>query len=286
MLMNTLEQLKESKEKKSSQTPEVEKKVDSSLVKQETKTDETVLNKDVTSTEQQEEEQAKKDTQEMFQEQKLKDLKSIEDVQKATENYGKIMDKYGVDTVLWWLPGGDMVSGAFSTFFFIYQWGKLPKGKNLPWIDRVKIFWLQAVDSFGKPVGKIASAVYLAAQWAVLGMALGPIGAVVGWVAWWVGWYLVWNFLFDYFFKANKWSAKIFNKHCETLKLEAQKQGMTAEEIAALEAEQAKLRDRFSKEKSTFQKTKEHVSWMYNKGKTNYTSYKDKQKEKKEKDAA
>lgn len=271
-MTTTIEKNQENKEV--AQTPDVEKKVDTSLVKQESKTDETVLNKDVTTKEQNEEEQAKKDTQEMFEEQKLKDLKSIEDVQKATDKYGTIMDKYGVDTVAWWLPGGDMVSWAFSTFFFIYQWGKLPKGKNLPWIDRVKIFGLQAVDTFGKPVGKVVSAVYLAAQWAILGMALGPIGAVVWWVAWWVGWYLVWSVLFDYFFKANKRSAQIFNKHCETLKLEAQKQGMTAEEIAKLEADQATLRDRFSKQKTVVQKTTDHVSGMYKEGKNNYSNYK------------
>jgi hypothetical protein len=242
-MTTSTEKLKETKENKK-QSPDVTKKVDTSLTTQETKVDETVLNKDVVTD--QEKEKDKADLSAMFEEKKLKNLKTIEDVQHATDQYGKIMDRYGVDTVLWWLPGGDYVSGVFSTFFFIYQWGKLPKGKNLPWIDRVKIFWLQAVDTFGKPAGKIASAAYLAAQWVILWMAMGPIGAVVWWVAWWVWWYFVWWVLFDYFFKANKRSAQIFNKHCEKLKEEAQNQGMTQEDIAALQKDQEKLKNHFS----------------------------------------
>lgn len=277
--MSTTENLKETKENKK-QSPNVTKKVDTSLTTQETKVDTNVLNKDVVIN--QEQEKDKEDLSAMFEEQKLKDLKTIEDVQKATDKYGTIMDKYGVDTVVWWLPGGDMVSWAFSTFFFIYQWGKLPKGKNLPWIDRVKIFGLQAVDAFGKPVGKVFSSVYLAAQWVILGMALGPIGAVVGWVAGWIGWYVIGWVLFDYFFKANKWSAQIFNKHCETLKLEAQKQGMTSEEITKLEADQAKLRDHFSKQKTVVQKATDNVSGMYKKGKNNYSNYKKNKEDKKD----
>jgi len=41
---------------------------------------------------------------------KLEDQKDIEEIQKTTEKYGKIMDNFGIDTVLGWLPGGDTVS--------------------------------------------------------------------------------------------------------------------------------------------------------------------------------
>lgn len=186
-------------------------------------------------------EKDKAEIKKLTEENNLKKLKSLDDVESATNRYWEIMDTYGVDTVLWWLPGWDVASWVFSTFFLLYQAGKLPEWNKMSFIDKLKIFGLQVVDSFGKPVWKIWWSVYLAAQWAMLWLVLWPIGAVVGWVVWWVGWYLFWWVLFDYFFKANKWSSNIFKQHCDKVKKEALSQGMPWDEVSKLDKDQSKV---------------------------------------------
>jgi hypothetical protein len=51
--------------------------------------------------------------------------------------------------------------------------------------------------------------------------------------------------LFDYFFKANKWSAGIFKKHCDKLKKEAQDRNNTAL-VQELTASATKIEQKFS----------------------------------------
>lgn len=262
------------------QTPDDEKTVDGKLTTTETKIDSENLKKDVVPpVEEKNVEQEKKDKEEMenlLKEDNVKSLKTVEDVQKATDKYWKIMDTYWVDTVAWWVPWWDVASGIFSTLFFIYQWSKLPEWKNLPWYKRAEIFGLQLVDSVGKPVWKTLSAVYLAAQWAILWLALWPIWAAVWWIWWWIWWYLLWWTLFDYFFKANKRSADIFNKHCEKIKFEAKKQWMKPEEIAKFEKDHSTLRNLFDKTKKWVDQVKKWVDKtkdMYNKWKKNYQKY-------------
>lgn len=158
------------------------------------------------------------------------DFKTVEDVEKATERYGKIMDKWWLDTVLWWIPGGDMASWIFSTLFFLYQWQKLPDGKKLPMKDVLKIFGLQVVDKVGTGAAKVVWAWGWAVAGGLIGTFLIPIpvvGTATGAALWWVWWYTWGGTLFDYFFKANKWSASIFKKHCDKLKKEAQDRNNT-----------------------------------------------------------
>lgn len=158
------------------------------------------------------------------------DFKTLEDVEKATERYGSIMDKWWLDTVLWWIPGGDMASGIFSTLFFLYQWQKLPDGKKLPLKDVFKIFGLQVVDKVGTGAAKVVWAGWWAVAGGIIGTFLIPIplvGTATGAAVWGIGWYKGGGTLFDYFFKANKWSANIFKKHCDKLKKEAQDRNNT-----------------------------------------------------------
>lgn len=203
-----------------------------------------------------EKEQAKQEIQNMFSESslknmKLEDQKDIEEIQKTTEKYGKIMDNFGVDTVLGWLPGGDMATWAFSTMFFIHQAGKLPKWKELPWYDKAKIFWLQLVDSFGKPIWKAGAAAALWAWWATLWTWAVPIlWTIVWWAVWAAAWYAIWWTLFDHFFKANKRSAKVFNNHCKKILEEAKNQWIDQFNYKKMETEQSKLASWFGGNKA------------------------------------
>jgi len=194
-----------------------------------------------------EKEQAKQEIQNIFSESslknmKLEDQKDIEEIQKTTEKYGKIMDNFGIDTVLGWLPGGDTVSWAFSAMFFIHQAGKLPKWKELPWYDKAKIFWLQLVDSFGKPLWKAGAATALGFWWATLWTWAVPVlWTIVWWAVWAAAWYAIWWTLFDHFFKANKRSAKVFNNHCKKILEEAKNQWIDQFNYKKMETEQSKL---------------------------------------------
>lgn len=199
--------------------------------------------------------QAKQEIQNMFSESsiknlKLEDQKDVEKIQKMTERYWKIMDGFGVDTVLWWLPGWDIATGAFNSMFFIHQAGKLPKGKWLAWYDKAKIFWLQFVDSFGKPLWKAGAAAALGAWWAALGTWALPIFWTIIWgAAWWLAWYAVWWTLFDHFFKANKRSAKIFDKHCKKILEEAKNQWVDQFNYKKIENDQSKISSFFGGKK-------------------------------------
>jgi len=176
------------------------------------------------------------------------DFKTIGDVEKATETYAKIMDKWGVDIVLWWIPGGDMASWIFSTLFFLYQGQKLPDGKKLPLKDVFKIFGLQVVDKVWTGAAKVVWAGWGAVAWGLIGTFLIPIplvGTAAGAALWWVGWYKWGGTLFDYFFKANKWSADIFKKHCDKLKKAAQDRNNTAL-YQELTASELKIQEKFS----------------------------------------
>jgi hypothetical protein len=188
------------------------------------------------------------------------DFKTVEDVEKATEKYSKIMDTWWLDTVLGWIPGGDMASWIFSTLFFLYQWQKLPDGKKLPLKDVFKIFGLQIVDKVGTGAAKVVWAWGWAVAGGLIGTFLIPIpivGTAAGAALWWVWWYKGGGTLFDYFFKANKWSASIFKKHCDKLKKEAQDRNNTAL-VQELTASSAKIEQKFSvpsgKEVATEQK--------------------------------
>ncbi len=203
-----------------------------------------------------EREQAKQEIQHMFSESslktmKLEDQKDVEEIQKTTEKYGKIMDNFWIDTVLGWLPGWDMASWAFSTMFFLHQAGKLPKWKELPRYDKAKILWLQLVDSFGKPIWRAGAAVALWAWWATLWTGAMPLVWTIVWGAvWGAVWYAVWWTLFDHFFKANKWSAKVFENHCQKIREEAQKQGADQFTTKRIEQEQHKVSSWFDENKA------------------------------------
>lgn len=184
------------------------------------------------------------------------DFKTLEDVEKATERYGKIMDTWWLDTVLWWIPGADMASWIFSTLFFLYQWQKLPDGKKLPLKDVFKIFGLQVVDQVGTGAAKVVWAWWWAVAWWIIGTFLIPIpvvGTAAGAAVWGIGWYKGWGTLFDYFFKANKWSASIFKKHCDKLKKEAQDRNNTAL-YNQLTQDAGKIEQKFSWDQQVSQK--------------------------------
>ncbi len=203
-----------------------------------------------------EKEQAKQEIQHMFSESslknmKLEDQKDVEEIQKTTEKYGKIMDSFWIDTVLWWLPSGDIATWAFSTLFFIHQAGKLPKGKELPRYDKVKILWLQLVDSFGKPIWRAGAAALLWFWWAALWTwAMPVVWTIVWWAVWAAAWYAVWWSLFDNFFKANKRSAKVFENHCKKLLDEAKNQWVDQFSYKRMESEQSKIASWFGGNKA------------------------------------
>jgi len=172
-------------------------------------------------------------------------FKTVEDIEKATERYGDIMDKWGLDVVLgwfWW----ETASGIFSTLFFLYQWQKLPDGKKLPMIDVLKVFGLQLVDVAGTATAKVVWTWWWAVAGGIIGTLLIPMaGTVAGALVWWALWYTGGSSLFDYFFKANKWSADIFKKHCDNLRNQAQARNNTAL-VEELTVSAAKIEDKFS----------------------------------------
>jgi len=174
------------------------------------------------------------------------DFKTVEDIEKATEKYGNIMDKWGVDVVLGWIPWWEVTSGIFSMLFFLHQWQKLPDGKKLPMIDVLKVFGLQLVDTVGTGAAKVMWAWVWAIGGGLIWTLFMPIvGTAVGAVVLGGLWYTWWSSLFDYFFKSNKWSANIFKKHCDTLKKEAQDRNNTAL-VQELTASSAKIEQKFS----------------------------------------
>lgn len=176
------------------------------------------------------------------------DFKTVEDIEKATERYGSIMDKWWVDVVLWWIPGGETASGIFSMLFFLYQWQKLPDGKKLPMIDVLKVFGLQFVDVAGTATAKVVWTWGWAVAGGIIGTILIPIpvvGTATGAAIWWALWYTWGSSLFDYFFKANKWSANVFKKHCNKLKKEAQDRNNTLL-VQELTNNSAKIEQKFS----------------------------------------
>ena len=105
--------------------------------------------------------------------------------------FGKIMDDYGVDVIFSLIPALWDVGVSLISSLYLLYEGRKI---GLPLKDTLKVLWYQGADIL---VGIIP--------------ALGDVA--------------------DYFFKANKWSAQIFEKHFEKLKKEALKKGVSQSEI-------------------------------------------------------
>lgn len=137
----------------------------------------------------------------------LKKLVKAKSTQERTELFGKMMDTFGVDTVVSLVPAlGDTWSSIASSLYLLYEGKKIGLSR---W-DSLKILWYQTTDVL---------------VWAI------PV---------------LWD-IADYFFKANKRSAKLFAKHFKKLKKEALKKWVSAEDIAAIEKDNNKFMQAMSK---------------------------------------
>ena len=105
--------------------------------------------------------------------------------------FGEVLDDFGIDPIVSLLPG--IWDAGISTFSTLFL---LHQGRKLwlSWKDLSKIFGLQILDTL---------------VWSI--PVVGDIG--------------------DFFFKANKKSAKIFNKHSEKIKQRALELGISQSEI-------------------------------------------------------
>ena len=112
-------------------------------------------------------------------------------VVKRVKLFGKVMDDYGIDAIVSLIPAFWDAGASILSSLFLLYQGQR---LWLSWKDLSKILVYQISD--------------------VLVWAIPMVGDVA-----------------DYFFKANKKSAKLFDKHFEKMKQEALKQGVSQSEI-------------------------------------------------------
>ncbi len=123
---------------------------------------------------------------------------------------------------------------------------KLAKSQSTK--ERVKLFW-KVMDTYGVDpiislipelgdawIGLIATT-YLLVEWKRMWLSFWDMLKIVWYqsadlLIWAIP--LLWD-IADFFFKANKWSAKIFEKHFEKLKKEALAKWIDPQEIAKIE---------------------------------------------------
>lgn len=125
----------------------------------------------------------------------LEKLEKAKSVKERVDLFGKVMDTFGVDAIVSLVPELGDIGSSVVSSLYL-----LGEGKKMG-------FWRkQSLQILGYQTADIL------------------VGAVpvIGDIA-------------DYFFKANRRSAKIFDKHFEKLKKEALKKGVSQEEISKIE---------------------------------------------------
>lgn len=125
----------------------------------------------------------------------LRKLVKSQSTKERVRLFGKVMDTYGVDGIVSLIP--ELGDAGVSIVATTYL---LVEGKNmwLKFTDMLKIVWYQSADML---------------VWAI------P---------------LLWD-ISDFFFKSNKRSANIFEKHFENLKKEALEKWISTQDIAKIE---------------------------------------------------
>lgn len=126
--------------------------------------------------------------------------------------------------------------------------------------ERVKLFWkvmdtywvdavVSLVPEFGDAWLSLVASSYLLVEWKRMWLRFIDMLKIIWYqsadiLVWAVP--LLWD-IADYFFKANKWSAEIFEKHFEKLKKEALAKWVDAGEIAKIELKNKDFLDAINK---------------------------------------
>lgn len=125
----------------------------------------------------------------------LKKLTKSQSTKERVKLFGKVMDTYGIDPIVWLIPAiGDGWISLIASTYLLSEWKKI----WLWFVDMLKIVWYQSADFV---------------VWAI------P---------------LLWD-ISDFLFKSNKRSAKIFEKHFQKLKKEALAKWISPQDIAKIE---------------------------------------------------
>jgi hypothetical protein len=150
----------------------------------------------------------------------LLQLTKIHSTQERVKLFGKVMDDYGADALVSIIPEYWDISSSLVSTCYL-----LYEGSKV-WFslkDTLKILGYQTADIL--------------------------VGAVP----------VLWD-IADYFFKANKWSAKIFQKHFEKIQKRTIAQGLSKSDIQKMQADNAKFVKAMNKAYDTYHNSKNPIT--------------------------